>query len=466
VLQAGQVTVSRLIVLGATGDLTRRYLLPGLARLAATGRLPDGLRVVASAVEDLDDDGYRRLAQEALVASDADPATSKVLLSGLSYVPADVTRRDDLQEVLGQGDGPVAVYLALPHTLAATVCGHLAAIGLPEGSHLVIEKPFGDSLESARQLNRAARAVVPERDVFRVDHFLAKSTVLNVLGLRFANRVFEPVWSNRDVEAVDIVFDETLGLEGRAGYYDRAGALRDMVQNHLLQVLCLVAMEPPPTLGETDLRDRKADVMRSVRPPASKEMERLTRRARWGVGELDGAPVEAYAEHDGVDPGRGTETYAEVTFFIDSWRWSGVPFRLRSGKALAAQRREAVIHFRPVPHLPTGLRGTPSPSRLRLGFGPDTLHLEIEVNGPGDPFELERAVLQQELAPGDLPAYAQVLEAVLEGDPLLSVRGDEAEEGWRVVEPVMRVWERGEVPLEEYPAGSSGPRPRPGDRPW
>ena len=423
------MTVSRLVVLGATGDLTRRYLLPGLARLAATGRLPAGLAVVASAVDDLDDAGYRAIAQESLTAAGAEPEAAAMLLGSLGYVRADVTAEADLRAVLSRGHGPVAVYLALPHTLAGTVCAHLATIGLPEGSQLVVEKPFGDGIESARELNRAVTAVVPERNVFRVDHFLAKNTVLNVIGLRFANRVFEPVWSNRDVEAVDIVFDEPLGLEGRAGYYDKAGALRDMVQNHLLQVLALVAMEPPPTLGEADLRDRKADVLRSVRAPSAEDMTRLTRRARWSAGNLEDGPVPAYAEHDGVDPGRGTETYAEVSYRIDSWRWSGVPFRLRSGKALAVRRREAVIHFRPVPHLPTGLRGRPSPSRLRLGFGPDTLRLEIEVNGPGDPFELERAVLEQELCPGYLPAYAQVLEAVLEGDPLLSVRADEAEEG-------------------------------------
>ena len=297
--------------------------------------------------------------------------------------------------------------------------------------------------------------VVREDAVFRIDHFLAEQTVLNLLGLRFANRVFEPVWNSLHVERVDIVWDETVGLEGRAGYYDHAGALRDMVQNHLLQLLSLVAMEPPTHLGERALRDRKVDVLRAVRTPSWEEIVRGTRRGRYVAGHIGDRELPDYAAEPGVDAGRRTETYAAVTLFVDNWRWSGVPFRLRSGKALGADRREIVLHFRPVPHLP--FASGAEPDVLQLTLDPDAIALAVNLNGAGDPFVLKREELALDLARHDLPPYSLLLLEILNGQAALSVRGDEAEESWRIVEPIIAAWTADAVPLEDYAAGSALP---------
>jgi glucose-6-phosphate 1-dehydrogenase len=255
---------------------------------------------------------------------------------------------------------------------------------------------------------------------------------------------------------VDITWYESLGLEGRANYYDRAGALRDMIQNHLLQMLALVAMDPPRSLDERDLRDRKAEVLRGVMPPDPADMAKKTRRARYTAGTVGGKELPAYADAEGVDPERHTETYAEVTFRVADWRWAGTPFRLRTGKAIGQERREIAIHFRPVPHAPFDDRCRPNV--LRLTLSPDAIALELNLNGEGDPFDLERVTLDSAFPTQELSPYSLLLKEIFEGDATLSIRADEAEELWRIVEPVLQAWERDEVPLEEYAAGSEGPK--------
>jgi glucose-6-phosphate 1-dehydrogenase len=284
------------------------------------------------------------------------------------------------------------------------------------------------------------------------------STVLDIVGLRFANRILEPVLGAEHVAAVDIVFDETLGLEGRAGYYDGAGALIDMIQSHLLQVLTLIAMEAPPTLSERDLRDRRAEALRATSvwdddPVAS------SRRARYTAGSIDGRELPSYVDEEGVDPSRRTESLAEVVLAVDTWRWAGVPFRLRSGKAIGDPAQEVTITFKDAPRLPAGFTGYERPDRLRIGIAPGAGHLclEINVNGPGDPLDLDPADLIATFGAGDLPEYGEVLKGVLAGDPALSVRGDMAEECWRIVAPVLEAWGRNDVPLDAYAAGSGGP---------
>ncbi|MFZ5872579.1 MAG: glucose-6-phosphate dehydrogenase [Actinomycetota bacterium] len=461
--------IRTLLVLGASGDLAGRLLLPGLGRLLATGRAPH-LELVGSGVDDWDDDRWRQRLRDAFAtgpsievpawergeprADEPGAGTLRRLEKESTYLPADVTSPDDVRRLLAACEPPVAIYFALPPAVTERACLALREVGVPPGTRLVLEKPYGTDGLAARRLNRLLAGLVPEEQVHRVDHFLGKHTVLNILGFRFANRLFEPVWNATHVDRVDIVYDETLGLESRARYYDTAGALRDMVQSHLLQVLALLAMDPPATMQARDVRDHKAEVLRATR---AGDVRTFSRRARYTAGSVGGRELPAYADEPGVDPGRGTETLAEVTCFVDSWRWHGVPFRLRSGKALGTARKEAVVTFKPVPHLPTGLRGTSQPTRLRIGLGPECLKLEIDINGPGDPLELDRAVLHTDFAAGDLPAYGEVLAGVLEGDPLLSVRGDVAEECWRIVEPVLEAWAAGQVPLEEYPAGSDGP---------
>jgi glucose-6-phosphate 1-dehydrogenase len=445
-----------LVVLGGSGDLTGRYLLPSLVRLAATGALVEDVEVRAVSQEEWDDDGYRAWARERLDehAQEVDERTRERLVARLRYSSADVTSAEELRTVLERVPGAPIVYLALPNTVFHPTLEALAEVGLPEGAQVVVEKPFGRDRADARALNEVLHRLVPEQAVFRIDHFLAMQTALNVLGLRFANRMFEPVWNATHVDRVEIVFDETLGLEGRAGYYDTAGALRDMLQNHLLQLLALVAMEPPHAIDDTHFPARKADVLRAVRPPA--DMSRDTARARYTAGSVGGRELPDYTAEDGVEPSRGTETYAEFTVTVDSRRWAGVPFRLRTGKALGSDRREIAVHFKPVPHLPFGDR-QPEPGVLRMRLEPDGIALELNLNGAGKPFDLERRVLEVDLPRQDLPAYGILFRELLGGATTLSISDVEAEESWRVVEPVLAAWAGGEVPLLEYPAGSDGP---------
>ncbi|MFJ7907172.1 glucose-6-phosphate dehydrogenase [Kitasatospora sp. NPDC096204] len=449
--------IDRLAILGATGDLSARFLLPALAALRAAGHVGDSLRVTGASREDWDTGQYRAWAEERLDRHGGDlPADArKAVLDALGYRRADVTDPADVAAVVA-GQGPVAVYLALPPALFPAVVTALHAAGLPAGSRIVLEKPFGEDLAGAQELNRLLADLVPEQAVFRVDHFLAMTTVQNVLGSRLANRVLEPIWNSTHISHVDIVWDETLALEGRAGYYDHVGALKDMVQNHLLQLLCLVAMEPPITLGERDLRDRKVDVLRSVRPLTEHDVVHRTRRARYLPGRIGERDVPAYVAEEGVDPERRTETFAEVELELDSWRWAGTTFRLRSGKALGEDRKEVAVHFRPVPHLPFGHSGEARPNVLRFELEPEGLALELTGIG-AHAHGLAPILLTAGMEPPNLPAYGRLLLDVLNGDPALSIRGDEAEEAWRVLEPVLTGWERGLVPLDEYPAGSQGP---------
>jgi len=297
-----------------------------------------------------------------------------------------------------------------------------------------------------------------EDAIFRVDHFLAFQTVQNLLGLRFANRAFEYLWNREQVERVEIVWDETLALEGRASYYDRAGALKDMLQNHLLQLLCLVAMEPPLTLHERDLRDAKSQVLRAVRRSTPQQVQHDAVRARYAAGRIGDRAVPAYVDERGVDPQRGTETFAQLTLWIDNWRWAGVPFVLRSGKALRRDRHEIVLAFRGVPHLAFEANA-PAPNVLRLQLEPDRICFGMNVTGAGDPIPLRQVSLVAELAPLELPAYSRVLLDILQARSTMSIRADEAELSWEIVEPVLAAWSKRQVPLLEYPAGTDGPAP-------
>jgi glucose-6-phosphate 1-dehydrogenase len=449
-----------LVILGARGDMTGRLLLPALVKLAEAGELPSDSRVLAVDRDPGDDEAYRTHARQKLDAHlpDRDQKTADALLDHISYHQADVTSADALRPALAGLTAPIGVYLALPNVLFRPTLEALTQVDLPAHTKLVVEKPFGTDLDDAVALNALIARSFDERDVFRIDHFLAKKTVLDVLGLRFANRIFEPVWNGANIDRVDITWYESLGLEGRANYYDRAGALRDMIQNHLLQMLALVAMDPPRTLHDRDFRDRKVEVLRGVQPPEPDEMATLTRRARYTAGTAGGKDLPSYADADGVDPSRNTETYAEVTFRVSDWRWAGTPFRVRTGKAIGRERREIAVHFRPVPQAPFDDRCRPNV--LRLTLSPDALAVELNLNGEGDPFDLERVTLEAEFPSQELPPYSLLLKEVMLGDAVLSIRGDEAEELWRIVEPVLQAWERDEVPLEEYPAGSAGPSGR------
>jgi glucose-6-phosphate 1-dehydrogenase len=459
--------IDRLVIFGGTGDLMARYLLPGLGALHAAGLLSERFAVTASGREDWDSERFRDWAAKQLDrhAPHLPAAARRAVVSGLSYRQADVRDAGSVKAAIeGTGsatDTPVAAYLALPPPVFPDAVRALADAGLPEGSRIVLEKPFGEDLASAASLNRLLARTMSEQDVFRVDHFLAMTTVQNVLGFRMANRVIEPIWNSAHIAEVEIVWEEPLALEGRAVYYDGVGALKDMVQNHLLQLLCLIAMEPPVSLSERDLRDRKVDVLRSVRPLTTADAAGVSRRARYGAGRIGDREIPAYVDEDGVDAGLGTETFAELSLEIENWRWLGTDFRIRTGKALARDRKEVIVRFREVPHmLAEGAGAQAPPNVLRFGLEPESLALELSGVG-ARVGELVPQTLTASLEPPALPAYGQLLLGVLSGEAALSIRGDEAEESWRVVSPVLDAWSAGLVPMEEYPAGSHGPEPRP-----
>ena len=454
--------IERIVIFGASGDLTGRYLIPALARLYDAGKLPREIRITGVDRRGWDDkEGFRHFALESLdrhAQSVSAAARAKLVVEALEYRQADVTDGESVAKALGTLQEPILAYLALPPSVFAPTIEALKKVNLPEGSRVAIEKPFGENLESAQMLNQMLHELLPEKSVFRIDHFLAWQPFPAIMGLRFANGIFEPLWNHNYIERVEIIWEETLALEGRAGYYDSAGAFKDLIQNHLLQLLCLTAMEAPIALHRGDLRDRKIDVLRAIRPLSPEEVQRQTVRARYGPGKIEERVIPAYVEEEGVNPERETETFAQITLMIDNLRWAGVPFVLRTGKALASNRGEIAVHFKPVPHLPFQRATDPRPNVLRLQLGPDRITLNMNVNGPYDPFDLEQIELRADFAPQDFfSAYERLFLDLLEGNTTLFIRADEAEESWRVVQPILEGWENGLVPLLEYPAGSHGP---------
>jgi len=445
--------IGTLIILGAGGDLASRLLMPGLASLLASSR-GQQMQLIGVDRAPMTDAKWRSVVRKAFSGSSS--ALGERVAEKSFYLQGDASNGGDLMRAINAATGRVALYFALPPAVAALACAALAHEKLPSGIVFALEKPFGTDLASAKALNRLLQTVLPEEQVFRVDHFLGKSTVLNLLGLRFANRIFEPLLSAQNVSHVEIVFEEALALEGRAGYYDKAGALIDMIQSHLLQVLALATMEPPSSVSSEDLRGGMAQALRATRPWVKNGTE--SRRARYTAGKIGRRSLPAYASEPGVDPARQTETLAEMTVAVDTWRWAGVPFVLRSGKAIGEPRQELIFTFRDVPHLPTGFSGPSRQAALRVGFNPAELTLDIVTNGRDDPFNLEWDTMAAQFAPSELQTYGEVLAELLSGDPTLSVRGDVAEECWRIVTPVIAAWKKNAVPLDTYPAGSAGPK--------
>ena len=445
--------IETLIILGAGGDLTSRLLLPGLASLLASSR-GQSVQLIGVDRAPLSDAKWQAQVAKAFKATPS--ALADRVAKKSFYLQGDATSATDLMRAIDAATGRVALYFALPPAVAALAVAALAGEKMPPGIVLALEKPFGTDLASAKALNRLLQTFLPEQQVFRVDHFLGKSTVLNLLGLRFANRIFEPLLSAQNVAHVEIVIEEALGLEGRAGYYDKAGALIDMIQSHLLQVLALATMEPPSSISSEDLRGAMAQALRATRPWLRNGTE--SRRARYTAGKVGRRMMPAYVSEKGVDPARRTETLAEMTVAVDTWRWDGVPFVLRSGKAIGDPRQEIIFTFRDVPHLPTGFSGPSRQAKLRVGINPGDLDLDIVTNGRDDPFDLEWDTMHAQFAPSELSAYGEVLAELMEGDPTLSVRGDVAEECWRIVTPVIAAWQKNAVPLDSYPAGSEGPK--------
>jgi len=450
--------IERMVLLGASGDLTSRLLLPAVAQIAEAGLLPPALAIVgASDVEWSTDDFRQHIATELDKHAPVSAGARDAVIGRLSFQHCDVTSPGELSALIGEDRPDTLVYLALPPFLFEPVLQTLAAAKLRTTDAVAIEKPFGTDLASARHLNEIIRLRLPEPTIFRIDHFLSNDLVRRVLTLRFLNRIFEPIWNSTHIESIDISWLESLTLEGRAGYYDTAGAMKDMIQNHLMEALALVLMEQPARVDAHSFRDVRVEALRAVATPTPARMRDDTIRARYTEGTIGTRHVPSYVDEPGVDPSRNTETYASLTLHVNSPRWVGVPFTLRSGKALADDAAEIAVQFRPVPGYLLDQWPGVEPNVLRVGLTDPYVALATTLNGPDRSAET-RHLDARSTAP-TFTAYGNLILHMLQGDPMLFIRGDEAEESWRIADPVMAAWAAGEVPMREYPAGQPPPAP-------
>lgn len=448
--------IERIVLFGASGDLTSRLLMPAVAQLAEAELLPQPFTIVGSATRDWSSEEFREhiagaLEQHSTVA----PAARDAVVRMLSFQPADVTQPKDVSRLIGEDHPDTLVYLALPPGLLTSVLPALATSKVGGSDAVAIEKPFGTDLASARHLNEVLRTQLPEPTIFRIDHFLSNELVHRVIVLRFLNRVFEPILNAVHVERVEVSWLESLTLEGRASYYDRAGALKDMVQNHLMEVMALVLMEQPARLDADSHIAVRVEALRAVATPRVERMRRDTVRARYTAGMIGSRQVPSYVDEPGVDPSRNTETYASLTVDVDNPRWAGVPFTLRSGKALKADSAEIAIHFRPLPQYLLGQWPGVEPNALRIGLTEPYVRLTTTLNGPERTAE-SRELEARSTAPR-FTAYAHLIQEMLKSNPMLFIGGDEAEEAWRIIDPVMHAWSVGDVPIQEYTAGKAPP---------
>ena len=460
-----------IVIFGATGDLTARKLLPALFHRWLAGQIPESSRIIGSARTDMGPAEFRAFAMAACRKASGTSWSDKAwaaFAERLDYLAMDATQQDapwdDLKGKLsGEAGRPCVFYLATAPRLYVPVCRALGAAGLnrPE-ARVVLEKPIGTDLASAREINDGVGEIFAEDAVYRIDHYLGKETVQNLMVLRFANALFEPVWSRMEVDHVQITGAEALGVEDRADYYDGSGALRDMVQNHILQLLCLTAMEPPNSMNEGDVRTEKIKVLKALRRFTPADAGANTVRAQYAAGVAGGAAVRGYQEElTKTGPSR-TETFVAIRAEIDNWRWAGVPFYLRTGKRMAARRSEIIIQFKPAPHSIFGDIGK-AVNRLVIRVQPDEavrLYVTIKEPGPGGlrvkslPLDLSYAENFTTRYPD---AYERLLMDVVRGNLSLFMRRDEVEAAWEWVDGLIEAWADLDEPLETYPAGSNGP---------
>lgn len=472
-----------LVIFGGSGDLARRKLLPAVYNLALDGVLPTNFAVVGFARNDFSDEAYRGFAREGVEKFSRRPIDDEHwpdFERSLFYVPAsfdDPASYEALKKRLAEVEpqfgipGNRVFYLSIPPSLIGTCVEHLQSSGLinPEGqgpfTRIIVEKPIGRDLSSARALNATLSRVFDERQVFRIDHYLGKETVQNLLVVRFGNSIFEPLWNQKYIDHVQITVAEEEGVGTRAGYYEEAGALRDMVQNHILQLLCVTAMEPPWSMGADVVRDHKLEVLNCLRPIVGKDVEKNVVRAQYGPGFSDGEGVPGYRREVGVDPNSTTETYVALKLFVDNWRWAGVPFYIRTGKRLPKRASEIAVQFKPVPEILFNANpGTPlEPNVLALRIQPDEgLSFKIATKRPGPKVKIwpVRMDFRYDTTYGDQTpeAYERLLLDVMAGDATLFMRRDAVEASWAWIQNILDAWSHsGTRWLPEYPAGTWGP---------
>ncbi|WP_028693126.1 glucose-6-phosphate dehydrogenase [Pseudomonas cremoricolorata] len=458
-----------ILVFGGTGDLALHKLLPALYHLYRDGRLHNAVRIIALARRALPRNDYLKLAERhcrAQVArQDFEQEVWQRFAARLDYFPMDASQSADfvrLARYLGEPFGLTRVhYLATAPDLFVPIARHLRLAGLADSeARIVLEKPIGHSLASAAEINAAIGAVFDEAQVFRIDHYLGKETVQNLMALRFANALLEPVWRNSQIDHVQISVCETLGVENRGAYYDRAGATRDMLQNHLLQLLCLIAMEPPAQFEAEAIRDEKVKILRALKPISGLDVQDKTVRGQYAAGKIGGQEVPAYYFEKGVDHDSDSETFIAVQAHVDTWRWAGVPFYLRTGKRMARRSSQIVIQFKPVPH---ALFSGGQVNQLLIQLQPEErVSLRMMTKAPGKGMRLEPVELDLNLAQvfGQTrrwEAYERLLLDVLEGDSTLFMRRDEVEAAWAWIDPIVQGWQVHFQAPRPYPAGSNGP---------
>jgi glucose-6-phosphate 1-dehydrogenase len=466
-----------LVVFGASGDLTARKLLPALERLSRRRLLDPGFAVIGVARSPLDDQQFRDLMTAAV--PEPNPGWESVVkhsryVAGDYDDPDTFTRLgeqlDDAEEELGL-PGNRTYYLATIPAMFGPVAARLGAAGLNRprragaAVRLVIEKPFGRDLDSARQLDASLHETFDESQIYRIDHYLGKETVQNVLALRFANAIFEPLWNRRYVDHVQITVAESLGVEKRGGFYERAGALRDIVQNHVMQVLSLTLMEPPGSIDAQGIRDEKVKALRSVMIPTPEQVLTDVVRAEYDSGWSEGVAVPAYRQEPDVDPHSQTETYVAMKLYVDNWRWAGVPFYIRTGKRLPKRVTEVALQYQGVPHLafnPAESRDL-RPNALVMRIQPDEgVALRFGAKVPGQAFKVRDVLMDMSYGASFIEeppdAYERLLLDAMVGDPTLFIRSDEVDQAWQIVQPILTAWEHRQVPLAGYAAGTWGPR--------
>jgi len=458
------------VVFGATGDLTIRKLMPALYYRLRDGQIPPEARIIGAARSDLDDGAYRKRIGQALTAhvpkGDLDEETTGRFLEQLYYARLDGSAAegwDGLQRLLGEQPDRIRVfYMATSPDIYGAVCRNLKTNGLVSpNSRIVLEKPIGRDLASAQAINDEVGHIFTERQTFRIDHYLGKETVQNLMALRFSNSIFERLWNSDMIDHVQITVAETVGVEGRAGYFDKSGVLRDMVQNHLLQLLCLIAMEPPVSLEADAVRDEKLKVLRGLRPVAPHEISAMSVRGQYAHGAIGGKMAPGYLSDLGANS--TTETFVALKAEIRSWRWAGVPFYLRSGKRLAEKVSEVVVQFRSVPYSIFPRDAELEPNKLVMRLQPDEgIRLQMMAKDPG-PGGLRLRPTRLNISFGEAfgtrypDAYERLLMDAVRGNTTLFMRRDEVEAAWRWVEPIIQAWAESADSPKLYPAGSWGP---------